>query len=387
MKKIRVLEIISGFAVEGPLGGIERFGIELAQALDPTLIEPIVCGLWAYGSPFEQQWVDRLRAKGINAFIAADWDEQAPYRSFWRAWQGMQTILQEPVDVIHSHCQFGDLLALLFKKRLKARRLIRTVHNEREWGKRPLRRLLLTELLYPWRFDFEVGVAQQVVDNLDRRLAARLLQRRSARLYNALNLARFQQLPDRRQATRERLGIAPEAVVIGSVGRLTAQKGYSYLLKAAPLILAQKPEAFFLLVGGGELEQSLQQEALELGLAHRILFTGPRNDVEELLASMDIFINSSLWEGLPTVILESMAAHLPVIATSVSGNQELISHGRTGLLVPPADREALTTAVITLMSLSPEAQQEMCRQAYRFVAENFTIHAVARQHELMYSHL
>ena len=69
MSRIRVLEIISGFAIEGPLGGIERFGIELVQALDPQQIEPIVCGMWAYNTPYEQDWVTFLKNKNINLFF------------------------------------------------------------------------------------------------------------------------------------------------------------------------------------------------------------------------------------------------------------------------------------------------------------------------------
>lgn len=387
MSIIRVLEIISGFAIEGPLGGIERFGIELAQALDRSQIEPIVCGMWSYHTPYEHDWVTFLQERGIDAFIAAPWQESRPTVSFWRAYQGVRQQNLSPVDVIHSHCQFGDVLALLLKRPLQARALVRTVHNEREWGKRPLRRLLLTNGLYPWRFDRELGVAQKVVDNLDQRPVARLLRRQAIRGYNALNLNRFAQLLVDIPAKRRSLGIPPTAPIIGSIGRLTEQKGYGVLLTAVPQILQSIPDAYFLIVGTGDLEGALHQQAQQSGVSDRILFTGARSDVEELLATMDVFVNSSLWEGLPTVIMESMAAGVPVVATQVAGNLELIQPEKTGLLVPPHQPSALAEAIIRLLRMPEPAKVEMIKQARHFVAEHFSITAVAHQHDHLYRQL
>ncbi|MFW6116573.1 MAG: glycosyltransferase, partial [bacterium] len=147
MKRTRVLQIISGFAVEGPLGGIERFGIELSRNLDSSRFEPILCGLWRYHVPYEQHWVDRLREAGFDAFFAADWNDEHPYRSFFLAWRGvLQHLNSQSVDIVHSHCQFGDLVAILTARPLHAKTILRTVHNEKEWPKRPWRRWLLTNV-------------------------------------------------------------------------------------------------------------------------------------------------------------------------------------------------------------------------------------------------
>ncbi len=387
MNRIRVLEIISGFAVEGPLGGIERFGIELAQALDANLIEPVVCGMWSYGVPYEWDWVTFLADKNIEAFIAAPWQESRPMTSFWHAYRGCQRQLQQPVDIIHSHCQFGDVLALWLKRQLGARVLVRTVHNEREWGKRPLRRLLLTNGLYPWRFDREIGVAQQVVDNLNNRPLARWRQQSAILGYNALNLNRFTTIQVDKAAKRRSLGIPVDALLVGTIGRLSAQKGYSVLLDAAVQLLRTLPDVYFLIVGTGDLEETLQQQAYQLGITARVLFTGARHDVEELLTIMDVFVNSSLWEGLPTVVMESMAARVPVIATRVAGNLELIQDGVTGLLVTPGDATQLATAIGNMRALPPAARTQMAARARDFVAERFSITAVARQHNQLYQQL
>lgn len=385
MERVRVLEIISGFAVEGPLGGIERFGTELARALDASRFEPIVCGLWRYHTPYEEGHADELCQEGIHAFFAADWDEARPYLSFARAWRGIvQHLAGQKVDLIHSHCQFGDMAALLTARTLRARALLRTVHNEREWPRRPLRRLLLTNLIYPWRFRLEVGVSRQVVDNLDARPVARFLHRESRYLCNAIDLDRFRVASGSgaRERKRRELGLPLDGAVIGTVGRLTRQKGYSVLLDAASLVLAVRPGARFIIVGGGELDSELRGLASELGIAHAVCFCGPRADVEGLLAAMDLFVSSSLWEGLPTVILESMAAQVPVVATDVSGTRELVQDGVTGLLVPPGDSRALAEALLHALDDPEHAHLRAARALDR--AQAFSIGQVAEGHRQAY---
>jgi glycosyltransferase involved in cell wall biosynthesis len=380
-----VLEIVAGFAVEGPLGGVERFGIELARALDRTHVEPILCGLWRHGTPHEDEWLDRLRAEGIVAYLAADLDPVHPYRSFVNSIRGIEySLAGQRVDLIHSHSEFGDVLALLIAPRLGARALLRTVHNEREWPKRPGRHLFLTHLLYPVCFRLEIGVSQQVVENLNRRWVARLLRRRGLCIHNAIDLARFRHLPNGsiRQQKRAELGIPAEAPLIGSVGRLTQQKGYSVLLGAMPEVLRENPLARLLLVGDGELAGKLRDLARDLDIAHAVHFAGPRSDIEALLVTMDLFVSSSLWEGLPTVILESMAARIPVVATDVSGTRELVQDGQTGLLIPPAEPLTLARAITQVLQ-NRDQMGTIVDQAHQRV-QDFSIQRVAAKHVEMY---
>lgn len=386
MKPIRVLEIISGFAVEGPLGGIERFGIELVRSFDRTQIEPILCGMWAYGTPYEHEWVSRLQTEGVHSFIVDDWQESSPYQSFIQVNKKLRSYIDE-VDIIHSHCQFGDVFALLNYRRLQAKAIVRTVHNEKEWGKRPLRRLLLTNLLYPFIFDLEIGVAQQVVEKLNRRPIAQWLKKESIKSFNALNFHRFTGLNVDVVAKKMSLGLEADTRIIGTVGRLSPQKGYSHLLDAAAQIIVDFPNVVFMIVGNGELRAQLEDQAGQLGLQNNVLFVGARPDVEELLSIMDVFVNSSQWEGLPTVIMESMAARVPVIATDVGGNSELIKNDVTGWLVPPQEPKGLATQISQVLAMDQLELELICQRAYERVHELFSIEAVARQHEYLYEQL
>ena len=125
-----------------------------------------------------------------------------------------------------------------------------------------------------------------------------MLKRRARCIYNAIQLDRFTNPRSDREAVRFSLGIPANATVVGTVGRLAEQKGYSYLIEAAAWVLQRSPETFFLVIGDGPLAKELRQQAIQLGVSNRLLFTGGRTDVEDLLASMDLFVSSSLWEGL-----------------------------------------------------------------------------------------
>jgi glycosyltransferase involved in cell wall biosynthesis len=356
--------------------------------MDKSRVEPILCGLWHFSTPYEKGHIKRLQEDGISAFAAADWNESHPYLSFLAALRGARrSLVRQRVDIIHSHCQFGDGLALLLAVPLRARAVVRTVHNEHEWLKRPGRRLLLTNLLYPLLFRVEVGVSQKVAANLTSRPVARLLRKQGLCIYNAVNLDRFSSpIPHSiRESLRKELGVAPGIPLVGTIGRLTHQKGYSILLESARLVLQQMPSIHFLIIGDGELADGLKRQAEELGIASSVHFPGAKQNIEQWLAAIDFFASSSLWEGLPTVLLESMATKTPIVATDVSGTRELVRNGDTGLLVVPGDPHALAQAIVSLVR-NPEQAAAMADRAFQR-AQSFSIKRVADQHCELYEHL
>jgi glycosyltransferase involved in cell wall biosynthesis len=386
--RIRVLHLIYSFGIEGGGGGIGRFVSALSQALDPERVNARIGALWHTGSEHEDRWIESLNAVGIPAFTAAGWDGAHPYRSFRLALGGLRRRLaQSPVDILHSHSEFSDAAALLLQGFLRPPAAMRTVHYgyQFEWRKRPWRRLLLTNLLYPLRFSAEVGVSQAITDTMNRRPVSRLLGREAQCIYNAIDLDRFQRIEVDRAAKKRLLGLPAEAIVIGSVGRLTEQKGYRYFVEAAAHVLARLPEARFLLIGDGELAGELNEQAQRLSIAGRLIFTGPRRDVEELLPCLDLFVSSSLWEGLPTVILEGMASGVPVVATDIPGTRELVRPGETGWLAPPADGMALGEVII--QALADSTDREYLRAGAAKILHQFSIKTVAGAYEQIYDRI
>jgi len=185
---------------------------------------------------------------------------------------------------------------------------------------------------------------------------------------------------------REQLGLQKEDLLIGVVARLTEQKGHTYLIKAAPEIVEAFPEVKFLFVGDGPLRQKLEAEVNERNLASHFRFLGFRGDVPDLLHLFDLFVLPSLYEGLPNVVLEAMAASRAVVATAVDGTPEAIVDGQTGVLVPPKNPSALGKAISGLLA-SPERRRQLGENARRRVETCFSLQAQVAQFEELYHSL
>ena len=141
------------------------------------------------------------------------------------------------------------------------------------------------------------------------------------------------------------------------VARLNAVKDQVTLLRAARLVLDREPAFRLDIVGDGEQRQALERLSADLGLGNAVRFHGFQMDVRPFLAGRDAFVLSSVSEGIALTLLEAMAAALPVVATDVGGNREVVIAGETGFLVPPGDPAALARALITLLSDPARASQ------------------------------
>ena len=147
------------------------------------------------------------------------------------------------------------------------------------------------------------------------------------------------------------------APIVGNVAALAPHKGQKHFIAAARLVIREIPDARFLIVGEGELQEALERQIKHLGLERHVTLTGFRNDAIGLVKSFDIFAMSSITEGLGSAVLEAMAARRPVVATTAGGIPEVVEHGVTGLLVPPHDEAALAGAIVGLLGARERRDQ------------------------------
>jgi glycosyltransferase involved in cell wall biosynthesis len=145
------------------------------------------------------------------------------------------------------------------------------------------------------------------------------------------------------------LSIPPDASVVGTVTRLSPQKAPLDFVAAAAQVAAQRPDVHFVVVGDGPLRAEVEAQIAAAGFTDRFHLTGLRRDVPDLLHSFDVFALTSLWEGLPRVLPQAMAAGLPIVATAADGNAEAVEDGVNGLLTPPGDPQALAEGVLRLL--------------------------------------
>jgi glycosyltransferase involved in cell wall biosynthesis len=171
---------------------------------------------------------------------------------------------------------------------------------------------------------------------------------------------------------------------VGMVARMnSAAKNHAAFLKAAAELVKQGQPVEFVLVGDGPLRPALEQMATDLGIAERVVFAGERHDIPEILAGLDISVLISSSESLSNAILESMAAGLPVVATNVGGNAELVKPGETGLLVPPDDEKALVEALAFLLR-DPMTRAGYAARSRAFARSEFHIDQISRRFEKLY---
>ena len=187
---------------------------------------------------------------------------------------------------------------------------------------------------------------------------------------------------------RVRLGIPADAPVVGKIARLFPLKGHEQFFDAAAHIARARPDAWFLLVGDGELRQALQERARALGIADRTVFAGlvPPPEVPSYIQAMDVVVHTSLREGIARVIPQAGAVGKPVVTFQMDGAPEVIRDGVSGYLVPPLDTAALAERVVELFG-DPVRREAYGRAAREFVAANFTAEQMVERINRVYERL
>jgi glycosyltransferase involved in cell wall biosynthesis len=289
---------------------------------------------------------------------------------------------RERIDLVHTHMDLADYYGAA-AARLLGLRLVSTRENadefrtRRTWKRPPF--LLLEHFAYA-AADATVAVSENLVDFLER--AEGLPRHKTVVIRNGIDAAVLERVPTREEA-RRRFGLPEDAVVLGTVGRLAAQKGQIDLIAALPAIAARHPEARLLIAGEGPERRALEDRIRRLGLETRAALLGHVEEVPVFLRALDVFVLPSLWEGLPLALLEAMAMGLPVVASRAVGITEAIDHDACGLLVAPRDSTALAQAVVTLLD-DPGRGARLGEAARRRVLERHTLEAVAARMDALY---
>lgn len=206
-------------------------------------------------------------------------------------------------------------------------------------------------------------------------------------IYNGVDTVRFAPRPAVRLRMRQELGLPADSIVLGSVGRLVTIKDHLTLLKAAATLIRQDVHLRVVVVGAGPQAEVLQNYvADDTSLADRVIFTGASDNIPDLLNAMDIFVLPSLGEGMSNTILEAMACALPVVATRVGGNPELVEEGRTGFLFAPGNVAALAANIQTL-SKNDALRREICAAARDRVVALFSLEHMIAEYRSLYREL
>lgn len=341
-------------------------------------------------------WVERGKQASDAFFLFPDLYRAPNAGADWRLLGQLTRFMQEQrYDIVHTHNAKAGIVGRLAAKRAGVPIVLHTYHLLSWHDGQQIRttsvRQRLANLARGQSYFALEWVAARGTDvivtvcepNRQEAIARRLAPPdRIVNIYSGVELDRFQKQLDR-SAKKLSLGLDPQRPVVGMIGRLSAQKAPLDFVAAARLVLQERPDAQFVMVGDGPL---LAEVTAALADEPRIRLLGYRDDVPEILQILDVFALSSLWEGLGRALTEAMVAGAPVTATAVNGIPELVVQGETGLLSPPADPPALAHNIHWLLEHPADAQR-MCESARRRVLADFDSRQMIEQIAGLYEQL
>ena len=290
------------------------------------------------------------------------------------------------VRIIHTHKYKDTILAAPAAKLCGIPHVVRTVHGLRE----PFEGLhafkmscyeAIERTMHRYCVDSIIGVSSQI----ESKYKTEGEVSRVSCIRNGIDLEGRSVQTDRWR-TRKDFGVDSGTCLIGTVGRLTPVKGIPYLLQAARILLRQGANVKVLVVGDGSIRQDLMTQTRDLGVSENVVFLGHREDTDELLQALDIFVLPSLSEGIPMALLEAMAASRAVVASRVGGIPEIIEDGFEGFLVEPMDVDSLAERCRLLIE-SPDVARKMGEQGRKRVERDFSATAMADRVASVYKEL
>lgn len=352
---VRVMFVVPDLRI----GGAERHAVTLLPRLDPDRFTARLICIGSEGELFGE-----LQAQGISA--------HALHRSKRQALRALVELRREmrlfAPDVVVTRGYSAESLGRIAAVWARVPHLSVWVHNCGDIDPRSRWRRICDKVLQPFT-DMFLGVARAQTRYLTEDLG--IPQRKIRVVHNGVEPHEFIPSPNRDVAVA--LGIPSHEPIVGIVAALRPEKDHRTLLRAARRVLAEVPETWFLVVGDGPERARLERFARELGIADRVVFTGARSDVRDVLRALDIFaLTSSTVECFPIALLEAMATARPAVCTDVGGVSELLDEGTTGILVPPANPEALAEALLTLLR-SPDLRWRFGQAARARVESSFTL--------------
>jgi glycosyltransferase involved in cell wall biosynthesis len=387
--RLSVMQVVSNLEI----GGAQEVVRTLAENLAEAGCRPVVCAF--KDGPLRQD-IERLgipvellpdRRYSVVAFPLFIGDMLRIRRAL------VDVVNRHGADVVQTHLLMSlDFLVLTLRARLgplvfwtvqNANFTLREDHlPKHKWllGPKRLGYRMLYRMAVRWLDGF-IAVSDDVKTAILSGIGS-IPEDKIAVIFNSVDVRRYQQPVDR-AAVRRQLGLAEDARVIAVVATFKRQKGHRFLIEAAPAVVARFPDLRILLIGDGELREELQEQTRALGMQDHIHFLGSRKDVPELLAASDYFVLPSLWEGLSMALVEAMATGLPVIATGVSGTNQVMVSGETGLLIPPGDARRLGEAMLELLS-TPARARAMGEAARRRVEQRFSAQKQVEDHIALY---
>ena len=371
-QRIKQTDIVSvmylNYSME--IGGIETHLYEVACRLNSDEFLPSICVLKGGGTlerRLESKDIavyDLCKREGIDLAIVL---------------KLRKLLLEKGIRILHTNNYSAWLYGVLAALGIRSLKHVHAEHAIID-----IKRRARIERLLSYFTDSIVCVSGGVRDYMMN--YQKITPRRLTVIYNGIDTDRFSRNPETRKEYRKQLGISDGSPVVGIIARLNPIKDHATLLKAFSKVSQTLPDAVLLIVGGGEMEDALVSQASALNITEKVIFLGERNDIPGLLNVIDVFVLSSLSEAHNVSLLEAMSSELPVVATRVGGNTEIVDENVTGFLVPPKDSDTLAVKIMDII-VTEEHKNNMGAKGRAKVLEKFTIDRMMNNYISLYKKL
>jgi glycosyltransferase involved in cell wall biosynthesis len=290
---------------------------------------------------------------------------------------------RECVDILHCHRHKATFYGTIAGKLAKVPVILSHVHGmgrTRNFNRKLLNRFILN------RVNKILAVGQAVKDDILKNNPS-VPPEKVINLGNSIDCDKFSKVVKNAAVRPEKFGIQKDAFVFAAAGRLAPTKGYQYLIGAFAQIKKQLPNAQLLIAGSGEMKNELENLALKLGCSSSVHFLGRIDNMPQFYSCVDVFVLSSVAEGLPRALIEAMAAGVICIASDAGGIPEILDNGRFGFLVPPKNENALADAMLKAINMPSQKKETAVIDAKEYIRKNYSHGTMIKKIEKIYDAL
>jgi glycosyltransferase involved in cell wall biosynthesis len=370
------------------LGGAQENTLYTAigQHRDPRFDVTLICGVDEAG---EGDLFEQVKAAGVKLVIVPSLVRPIRPTADVRAAMSLLRLFRRGrFDVVHTHSSKAGIIGRLAARAAGVPIVVHTLHS-----------LVFHEYQAPWKNTLYVRLKRWCAPLTDTLISVNEQTSKGAlaagigrpeqyvTIFSGMDLELFLSVRDRLSVgeAKARLGLPPDALVVGKVARFFPLKGHEQFMMAAARIAEREPRARFLLVGDGPLRETIEAEISQRGLRDRFVLTGrvPPDAVPACLQAMDVVVHTSLREGIARVLPQAGAVGKPVVTFDLDGAPEVIRQGSSGYLVPPLDTDALANYVVDLLN-DPSLRTAFGARGRTFAAENFGLETMVDRISQLY---
>jgi len=356
------------------LGGAGKLVFDITTRINKKRFDVFICSMGSKKDKIERDMREKLENCSVKTLTI----DKIPNKQRIISIIKLAKILSKnKIDILHTHCPSPDFYGRISASLIRLNLVFSTIHNTQGyslWRERIMKNITTKY----------IAISEEVKEYALKTL--RIPSRKVKIIYNGIDAENFTNCLVKKEEKLKELGVNDYDKIVTTVGRVNEQKGHKFFVKAAELVLRKFPYTQFLIVGDTQLDKDLYNKLIKIirnkNLESKIIFTGIRQDIPEILAVSDVFVLPSIYEGFALVTIEAAMAGLPIVGTDVGSIRQIVIDGENGLIVPPKDINALANGIIYILSGEDRAKKMGLKG--NKIAKKFTIEKTVSEYEKLY---